>query len=146
MWVNSWLSEERASPTFEESIMTNDCFDIPPFLRRQKGQTRSLPAIETYDDMPEASQLPRKIALTASRKDRLAREVIAAVLQGHDTFGKLRQALGHEDRLLKAGIRHAKKWQSDLARSGSRNRPRHMRRQTRLEVNGRTYSVIISSK
>ena len=90
-------------------------------------------------------QKPKKQALTAALKDRRAREIIAAVRQGHDTFGKIRKALGHDDRLLKARIRHAKSWQQGLHRTGGRHKPHHSTRQNRLDIDGRRYRVISTS-
>ena len=125
--------------------MTYHNLDIPPFLRRKKSENVvsniPKPTSQTIAHEPNS----KKQALTAALKDRLAREIIAAVRQGHDTFGKLRKALGHDDRLLKAGLRHAKSWQQDLHRTGGRQKPRHSMRQNRLDVDGRRYRVISTS-
>ena len=75
--------------------------------------------------------------------DRVASNIIAAIRQGHDTFGKIRKALDYDDLSLKASLRHAHNWLPIIERSGSVQRPQLTRKQARVESNGRRYSVVI---
>ena len=74
---------------------------------------------------------------------KVAINIIAAIRQGHDTFGKIRKALDYDDLSLKAGLRHAHNWLPIIERSGSVQRPQLTRKQARVESNGRRYSVVI---
>ena len=84
-----------------------------------------------------------KRRLTRVFKDKVAIAVIAQVRRGNNTFGKLRKSVVEfDDRELKAGIRHAMKWMPMVERKGTRAKPQINRYQARLELNGRTYSVV----
>ena len=118
---------------------------IPTFLRRghpdclvKEHSEAQIPVIEEAALVEE-----RKVKLTAAHKSRVAGSIIAAVKNGHDTFGKIRKALPHyTDRELKSGIRYAKDWQQTVERHGPRKRPQHRYLQQRLEQDGRRYSVV----
>ena len=86
-----------------------------------------------------------KSRLTAGFKDRIAADLMAAIDNGHDTFGKLRKQLKYTDRELKAGIRHARKWQLRATNTGTRARPKLAQFYTRVENKAdttRVYQVV----
>ena len=99
--------------------------EIPEFLKRkhQKCETE-----QTNITIRPDSQNPQKIALTKAYKDRVASNIIAAIRQGSDTFGKIRKTLDYDDRSLKAGLRHAHNWLPIIERSGRVQRPQLIRK------------------
>lgn len=115
-----------------------DALEIPPFLKRSKNDKPLAPVVALE---PTPNEEPTKRRLTMVYKDIIARDVIASVREGHDTFGKLRKALGYDDRELRAGLRHARKWQPSLRRQGKRM----VSTQSRLESQGRRYRVITAN-
>ena len=117
-----------------------DNLEIPPFLRRSKHTASSTP-VPAIEPKPTPSAATPKKRLTMAYKDIVARDIIANVRDGHDTFGKLRKALSYDDRELRAGIRHARKWQPSLRREGKRM----VSTQSRLESAGRRYRVITAN-
>ena len=130
----------------------HDDLEIPPFLRRTAQTDRpaespaSIPPAETSAFVHQSS---KKRALTGAVKDRIAGDIIAAVKSGHTTFGQIRKALNYDDRELKAGLRHARKWQPFLQQSnsstgGRRKRVNYVPRKARIEACGRQYSVVIT--
>ncbi len=114
--------------------------EIPDFLRRKHQKCETT---QTKVTIKPNLQGPQKIALTKAYKDRVASNIIAAIRQGNDTFGKIRKTLDYDDRSLKAGLRHAHNWLPIIERSGSVQRPQLTRKQARVENNGRRYSVVI---
>jgi hypothetical protein len=87
----------------------------------------------------------QKSRLTASFKDRIAADVMSAIANGHDTFGKLRKHLKYTDRELKAGIRHGRKWQLRAMNTGTRARPNLAQFYTRIDNkpnSTRVYTVV----
>ena len=115
-----------------------DALEIPPFLKRSKNAKPPAPAAAPA---PTPNKAPAKKRLTMVYKDIIARDIIASVREGHDTFGKLRKALAYDDRELRAGLRHARKWQPSLRRQGKRM----VSTQSRLENIGRRYRVITAN-
>lgn len=98
------------------------------------------PPLEEADDQPV-----RKSRLTAGFKDSIAADVMSAITNGHDTFGKLRKKLNYTDRELKAGIRHGRKWQLRAMNTGTRARPNLAQFYTRIDNkpnSTRVYTVV----
>jgi len=92
-----------------------------------------------------ATEVRHQSRLTAGFKDRIAADVMAAIDNGHDTFGKLRKQLKYTDRELKAGLRHGRKWQLRATNTGTRARPKLAQFYTRIETKPdttRVYQVI----
>ena len=89
--------------------------------------------------------MPLKRALTGAVKDRTANDIIAVVKNGHTTFGQNRKALkNYDDREIRSGIRHARKWQSFIeATNKGRGRGNYIPRKARLEISGKQYRVVI---
>ena len=51
-------------------------------------------------------KVPTKTKLTNTFKHGVAENIIAAIKEGNNTFGKLRKSLQHTDRELKSGLRY----------------------------------------
>jgi hypothetical protein len=140
--------------------MTIETITHPPFLIRANWTSEQCASNEaTWLDLlshsgskslcppleGKVNELPKKSRLTSSLKDRIAADVMAAITKGHDTFGKLRKQLEYTDRELKAGIRHARKWQIRATNTGSKYRPNMAQFYTRIENKDgstRIYTVV----
>ena len=127
--------------------------EIPPFLRRT-AETKK-PAAEVPVSNPPVSDQPpedntdeplsKKRALTSAFKDRIAGDIISAVKNGHTTFGQIRKVVNYDDREIKAGIRHARKWRSFLDKvDNGRKRANFIPKKARIELHGKQYRVVIA--
>ena len=133
-------------PKYEE-------LEIPPFLRRT-AEPKKPPAEVPISDMPVSDVSPednnnepqsKKRALTSAYKDRIAGDIISAVKKGHTTFGQIRKVVNYEDREIKAGIRHARKWRSFLDKvDNGRKRANFIPKKARIELCGKQYRVVIA--
>jgi hypothetical protein len=110
-----------------------------------KAAWRNLKPLCPPIEEPAVTQAEHKSRLTASLKDRIAADVMAAIADGHDTFGKLRKKLAYTDRELKAGIRHGRKWQLRATNTGTKAKPNLAQFYTRIdnaEGSTRVYTVV----
>tara|TARA_R110002051_G_scaffold323162_2_gene415908 strand:+ start:994 stop:1332 length:339 start_codon:yes stop_codon:yes gene_type:complete len=89
--------------------MTTNFIHVPCYTVQEVEQRRQAEFKNIFGTKKRSSKrksAKTKTKLTINFKHGVAENIIAAIKEGNDTFGKLRKALQHTDRELKSGLRY----------------------------------------